>query len=230
VLKDEPPTAPPLPPPPPHLPTSGLQRKIRLKGTICGQCEIKTAGLMCAECTENYCIGCFARFHQKGALKLHRMIPIQVSIVTWASSLSYLCRVQASGSSEPKTSNSSLQSMIKQKDKVLVVNHSEEKTMVGRPEDDNKGFPSPLLSGEYNEEESARSFQEALRQWRGEKRGREDRLPVKVEFKENNLIHMDRLRLKKHRRYRHQCACTTPTALIVNHGGASVMGFRQLAR
>uniref|UniRef100_A0A3B4ZN67 B box-type domain-containing protein n=1 Tax=Stegastes partitus TaxID=144197 RepID=A0A3B4ZN67_9TELE len=178
----------PLSPPPLQLSTSGLRRKNRLKGTICGQCEVKTAGLMCAECTENYCIGCFAKFHQKGALKLHSMIPIQVSIVACASSLSHLC--------------------------------------VCLSVYDNKGFPSPLLIGEYNEEESASSFQEALRQWRGEKtmatqadlppdreaegqrkEGREERLPVKVEFKENSLTHLDRLRLKKHRRYRLHFFC-----------------------
>lgn len=34
---------------------------------------------------------------------------------------------------------------------------------------DDTVFPSSLLEGEYHEEESARSFQEALRQWRGER-------------------------------------------------------------
>lgn len=34
---------------------------------------------------------------------------------------------------------------------------------------DEKGFPNTLLIGEYDEEESVRVFQEALRQWRGEK-------------------------------------------------------------
>lgn len=33
---------------------------------------------MCSECGEDYCVGCFVRFHQKGALKRHRMVPIQV--------------------------------------------------------------------------------------------------------------------------------------------------------
>lgn len=53
------------------------------------------------------------------------------------------------------------------------MNHGEEK-MVERIKDEPKkevewGFPSTLLRGDYNEEESARSFQEALRQWRREK-------------------------------------------------------------
>ncbi|XP_051813816.1 zinc finger B-box domain-containing protein 1 [Acanthochromis polyacanthus] len=294
VLKDETPTVPHLPPP--HLPTSGLQRKIKLNGTICGQCEIKTAGLMCSECAENYCIGCFARFHQKGALKLHRMIPIQTDLQTHVSTRDVVScfQRQINRSSHPGTftspnpspnakqnSNHIITSNAITKEggdenpekgmeawdkhmklhldgcQVLVVNHGEEKTVVGRTEDGNKGYPSPLLSGEYNEEESARSFQEALRQWRGEKSdggggketmtnamlipvqpvsvsamatqadlppdreaegqrrgGRDDRLPVKMEFKENNLIHMDRLRLKKHRRtptetYHPPVACGT---------------------
>lgn len=33
---------------------------------------------MCSECGEDYCVGCFVRFHQKGALKRHRMVPVQV--------------------------------------------------------------------------------------------------------------------------------------------------------
>uniref|UniRef100_A0A8D3CE88 B box-type domain-containing protein n=1 Tax=Scophthalmus maximus TaxID=52904 RepID=A0A8D3CE88_SCOMX len=90
ILKDEPLTAPPQPPPLPPAIGPRTPTRNRLKGPICGQCEVKTAGLNCAECTENYCIGCFARFHQKGALKLHRMIPFQVSTVPCASSLSPL--------------------------------------------------------------------------------------------------------------------------------------------
>ncbi|XP_060902240.1 uncharacterized protein LOC132980246 isoform X1 [Labrus mixtus] len=43
--------------------------------------------------------------------------------------------------------------------------------MEERPKSDHeRGFSTFLLRGELNEEESARSFQEALRQWRGEKR------------------------------------------------------------
>uniref|UniRef100_A0A3Q1FML4 Uncharacterized LOC110955998 n=1 Tax=Acanthochromis polyacanthus TaxID=80966 RepID=A0A3Q1FML4_9TELE len=251
---------------------------------------------MCSECAENYCIGCFARFHQKGALKLHRMIPIQTDLQTHVSTRDVVScfQRQINRSSHPGTftspnpspnakqnSNHIITSNAITKEggdenpekgmeawdkhmklhldgcQVLVVNHGEEKTVVGRTEDGNKGYPSPLLSGEYNEEESARSFQEALRQWRGEKSdggggketmtnamlipvqpvsvsamatqadlppdreaegqrrgGRDDRLPVEMEFKENNLIHMDRLRLKKHRRtptetYHPPVACGT---------------------
>ncbi|KAG9338724.1 hypothetical protein JZ751_025393 [Albula glossodonta] len=66
-------------PPPVEQPAS---RKPRLKGKPCGQCEARAARLMCAECGEDYCVGCFARFHQKGALKNHRMIPFQPCALT----------------------------------------------------------------------------------------------------------------------------------------------------
>lgn len=39
----------------------------------------------------------------------------------------------------------------------------------GPKREDERGTPTSLLRGEYSEEESARSFQEVLRQWRGEK-------------------------------------------------------------
>ncbi|GLD57129.1 zinc finger B-box domain-containing protein 1 isoform X1 [Lates japonicus] len=56
---------------------------------------------------------------------------------------------------------------------VLVVNHGEEKkvemTEEGLKREAERGTPTSLLRGEYDEEESARSFQEALRQWRGER-------------------------------------------------------------
>eukprot|EP00064_Thunnus_orientalis_P008236 superscaffoldBa00000969_g8259 len=177
------------------------------RGFSCALPAPAATAQMCAECTESYCVGCFAKFHQKGALKLHRMIPIQV----------------------------------------LVVNHGEEKevemTEDGQKKEDEKGFSTSLLGGEYDEEDSARSFQEALRQWRGElsngegepmiqdamwkpvrpvsvsamatqadlspdrgaegreRGGGEGRVPIRVEFMENSLTYMDRLILKKHRRF-----------------------------
>ncbi|XP_039478182.1 uncharacterized protein zbbx isoform X2 [Oreochromis aureus] len=189
VLKDEELTAPPQPPPP--LPTQ-TARKSRLRGTVCGQCEVKTAGIMCAECTENYCVGCFARFHHKGALKFHKMIPIQTDLQTRVSTRDVVnsFKKQTDPSSyystyspnpNPGTTPSSRQGnespekrteAEKNPDcgKMLVVSHGEEKK-VGITEDDNKGFLPSLLKGEYNEEESARSFQEALKLWRGKNDG-----------------------------------------------------------
>ncbi|KAF7668945.1 hypothetical protein LDENG_00267480 [Lucifuga dentata] len=103
VLKDESLTAPSQPPLPPAA-IRLLTRKHRQRGTTCGQCEVKTAGLKCAECAENYCIGCFAKFHQKGALKLHRMIPIQTDIQTHVSTRDVVNQqTQVNPSSNPTT-------------------------------------------------------------------------------------------------------------------------------
>ncbi|XP_078102602.1 uncharacterized protein zbbx isoform X1 [Sander vitreus] len=200
VLKDEPLTAPPQPPPPPPPDTISRRttRKNRLRGTYCGQCEVKTAGLMCAECTEDYCIGCFTKFHQKGALKLHRMIPIQKDLQTHVSTRDVVScfQKQINPSSYPSTfinpnpspnSNAITRRGDQSPEKgteavakpmqlhpnssqVLAVNHRDkEKVEMIEEGQDERGFPTSLLRGEYNEEESARSFQEALKQWRGEK-------------------------------------------------------------
>ncbi|CAB1424964.1 unnamed protein product, partial [Pleuronectes platessa] len=196
MLKNEPLTVQPQPPPLP--PTIGPRtiRKNRLTGTICGQCEVKTAGLSCVECTEHYCIGCFARFHQKGALKLHRMIPIQAELQTRVSTrdvVDYYPSTFTSpdpcskpGTSHTPTSNASTRQDEQSPEKgreavtipmqahhdtsqVLDVNYTEEKQFEsGLKREDERGFPSSLLRGEYNEVESARSFQEAVRQWRGQ--------------------------------------------------------------
>ncbi|XP_034460134.1 mucin-17 isoform X2 [Hippoglossus hippoglossus] len=196
MLKTEPLTVQPQPPPLP--PTIGPRtiRKNRLTGTICGQCEVKTAGLSCVECTEHYCIGCFARFHQKGALKLHRMIPIQTELQTRVSTRDvvdyYPSTFPSPGPcSKPGISHTPMSNAGTRQDEqspekgreavtkpmqlqhdtsqVLVVNYTEEKNFEsGVKREDERGFPSSLLRGEYNEVESARSFQEAVRQWRGQ--------------------------------------------------------------
>ncbi|XP_031716887.1 melanoma-associated antigen C1 [Anarrhichthys ocellatus] len=167
VLKDEPLTAPPPPPPPPRE-----RRKNRLKGTRCGQCEIKTAGLMCAECTEHYCIGCFTKFHQKGALKLHRMIPIQTDLQTHVSTRDVVScfQKQTDPRSYPITTTSHAAEKPVQLNpdpsQVLTDDHGDEEKSETIEEGQKMSF---LNKGDYNEVESARSFQEALRQWRGEK-------------------------------------------------------------
>ncbi|XP_058490447.1 uncharacterized protein zbbx [Solea solea] len=170
MLKDEPLTAPPQLPP-----ASVLQRtrKNRLRGTVCGQCEVKTAGLKCAECTENYCIACFVRFHQKGALKLHRTIPIKTELQTLVSTQDVLSNNQTRPGEQSLEKGGAAMATPMQlhsdPNQVLVVNHSEESNFGFEPKSKaEQGFPTCLLGGEYDEEESARSFQEALRQWRGE--------------------------------------------------------------
>ncbi|XP_042342870.1 zinc finger B-box domain-containing protein 1 [Plectropomus leopardus] len=181
MLKDEPLTALPQPPPPPPNPAIGLQttRKNRLRGTYCGQCEVQTAGLMCTECTEDYCLSCFTKFHQKGALKLHRMVPIQTDLQTHVSTQDVVSclQKQINPSFYPSTFTSPAVAKATQlhpnPSQILAVNHGEgemvELIKKGQKREDETGFPSSLLRGEYNEEEAARSFQEALRQWRERK-------------------------------------------------------------
>ncbi|XP_013766131.1 uncharacterized protein zbbx isoform X3 [Pundamilia nyererei] len=216
VLKDEELTAPPQPPP---LPTQ-TARKSRLRRTVCGQCEVKTAGIT----------------------DLQTRVSTRDVVNSFQKQTDPSSYYSTSPNPNPGTTPSSRQqneSPGKRTEaeenpdcgKMLVRSDGEEKK-VGITEDDNKGFLPSLLKGEYNEEESARSFQEALKLWRGKNDGvwiparpvsvsamatqtalppdREaegqrrggggERVPVKVKFTKNSLTYMDRLLLKKHRR------------------------------
>ncbi|KAI2653351.1 Zinc finger B-box domain-containing protein 1 [Labeo rohita] len=274
----------------------GTNRKLNLRGKVCGQCEVQLAGLMCAECGEDYCVGCFVRFHQKGALKRHHMVPVQVrrcsdnlhpshtnthtptrahssarrkppdsvfllrkrrtlvtisgqsahsnptlithtcsqaELQTPVSTRDVLGRLQqqvsceesqhAQGAShksadeteatEKGSAAGNLQLMSDNKiqhTQVLFVNDGVdvEDEEAGEEED------SSLLRGGFDEEESARSFQEALKEWR--ERGQRpvsvmetqtekgSQQIIYVEFKEDTLSYMEKLLLKKHRRITEQ--------------------------
>ncbi|XP_066478698.1 zinc finger B-box domain-containing protein 1 [Tiliqua scincoides] len=170
--------------------------KPRLKGKACGQCETKMALLVCLECAEDYCPGCFARVHQKGALKLHRTTSLQakarVPIRKLEPTQQFLKKINLDESNE------------------------------ARPASQNGGS---LLQGTFDEEESAKSFQEAVNQWRSgspSQKSKEERScplgsentdtcevqtsppitkkSIDFEFKEDSLKYMERLLLKKHRR------------------------------
>ncbi|XP_053729662.1 zinc finger B-box domain-containing protein 1 isoform X2 [Synchiropus splendidus] len=122
--------------------------------------------------------------------------------------------------------------VVKTAQKVWALNgtekHRREVTEGRKKQDEMTVPPAPLLRGAYSEEESARSFQEALREWRGaqDDGGEADptasvsvmatqadlpwdqlsggrgkwKTAFRVEFTPNNLSYMDRLCLKKHRR------------------------------
>ncbi|XP_035239592.1 proline-rich protein 36 isoform X2 [Anguilla anguilla] len=180
VLKGEPeepgrPTG-KAPRPPPG--EQAASRKPRLRGKPCGQCEASAARLMCAECGEDYCVGCFARFHQKGALKNHRMIPIQMEIQTSISALDVVSQfkrqIEPEGSAvnskrkDAKWSQGALRSKpssttLPQTQLLLVKNDGVKER--GEAESQHR---QNLLCGEYDEKESERSFQEALWEWRGQ--------------------------------------------------------------
>ncbi|XP_036393499.1 zinc finger B-box domain-containing protein 1 [Megalops cyprinoides] len=191
VLKDAPEDASrslgKVPRPPPKEPAPST--KPRLKGKPCGQCEARTARLMCPECGENYCVGCFARFHQKGALKNHRMIPIQMEIQTSINTLDLVSRfrkqIDPEGSAVGTKRKDPTHSQEAQKsnpppvilpDAQLLGFDDEETDEEKEEEEEDESEPderahSPaLLRGVFDEEESKRSFQDALREWR-RKRG-----------------------------------------------------------
>ncbi|XP_066540586.1 uncharacterized protein zbbx [Hoplias malabaricus] len=208
--------------------------------------KLKTAGLVCAECGEDYCVGCFAKFHQKGALKHHRMIPIQAELQTSVSSLDVLNRFKKQIADEKETSGqgTGVSSASERKHtsqttaghpsvcdtqthstQILLLNEGKE---VGCDEgDEGEGDEGSLLRGCFDEEESSRHFQQAVKEWRegkgaGDREGgrehhqhnrrvsvevmgtqvgeRMEREVVHIEFKENSLSFAEKLLLKKHRR------------------------------
>ncbi|XP_053316362.1 zinc finger B-box domain-containing protein 1 [Spea bombifrons] len=166
-----------------------VTEKPKIKGKPCGQCESKSALLKCLECGEDYCSACFAKIHQKGALKLHRSTPIQAFY---------------------------------------------------SPSRKQSGSGGLLMHGEFCETESAKSFSDALMEWRNNQKkhsvldtemgnsteqlssltfkdgadilcnctGNSEaqtvmtivKKPFEVEFKEDGLNYLEKLMLKKHRR------------------------------
>ncbi|XP_047009181.2 zinc finger B-box domain-containing protein 1 isoform X2 [Ictalurus punctatus] len=226
VLKSLPGERVPEPPPP----KDGRRRKSRLKGKVCGQCEARTAGLVCAECTEDYCVGCFAKFHQKGALRVHHIIPMQAELHTSISTIDVVNRFQmkieggededsGDGGTNPEcraistifqpVSDNQMHGI-----RVLLVNDADEEN------------EDSFLRGNFDEEESSRSFQKALNEWRaGNTHGNREhhepnhnvqtarpasmevmgtqaggRTHIRIEFRDHGLSYMERLMLKKHRR------------------------------
>ncbi|XP_008104283.1 zinc finger B-box domain-containing protein 1 isoform X1 [Anolis carolinensis] len=212
--------------------------KPRVKGKACGQCEMKTALLVCLECGENYCPACFARVHQKGALKLHRTTPLKtkthVSVGKLEAAQNFLKTIHDEHSNgwinneQNKETSEMLEDTLdlpSPLQKVPTFN-IEEASRVPSSEircDSQSG--GSLFHGTYDEEESAKSFQEALNQWRNgncSQKSKEERScqvgsensgtcqvqtspplvkkPIEIEFKEDSLKYMERLLIKKHRR------------------------------
>ncbi|XP_056334531.1 zinc finger B-box domain-containing protein 1-like [Danio aesculapii] len=250
VLKDEPvPAAQKQVMAEPVAKAHGVNKKLKLKGKVCGQCEVQLAGLMCVECREDYCAGCFVRFHQKGALKRHRLVPLQAELQTPVSTRDVLGHLQqqvhgvenqlVQGASpkstdetddaEKRSATGSLQPMAENQihltqPEVLFMNDG-----VDVEEDEDEEEDGSLLRGSFDEEESARSFQEALKEWR--ERGQRpvsvmetqtekgSKQLIHVEFKEDALSYMEKLLLKKHRRLALDTAhfITQQTRIEVEH-------------
>uniref|UniRef100_A0A7N9D133 Zinc finger B-box domain containing n=1 Tax=Macaca fascicularis TaxID=9541 RepID=A0A7N9D133_MACFA len=149
--------------------------KPKINGKVCGQCENKAALLVCLECGEDYCSGCFAKIHQKGALKLHRTTLLQVEITTTKRAEctkpreSLLCE----GSFNEEASAQSFQEVLSQ---WRTRNHDDKKQNLHAAEKDSL-------------EEC--EVQTNLKIWRE---------PLNIEIKEDILSYMEKLWLKKHRR------------------------------
>uniref|UniRef100_G3SJ80 Zinc finger B-box domain containing n=1 Tax=Gorilla gorilla gorilla TaxID=9595 RepID=G3SJ80_GORGO len=203
--------------------------KPKINGKVCGQCENKAALLVCLECGEDYCSGCFAKIHQKGALKLHRTTLLQAKSQILFNVLDVAHQfIKDVNPDEPKEENNSTKetSKIQHKPKSVLLQRSSsevEITMMKRAQC-TKPRESLLCEGSFDEEASAQSFQEVLSQWRT---GNHDdnkkqnlhaavkdsleecevqtnlkiwREPLNIELKEDILSYMEKLWLKKHRR------------------------------
>ncbi|KAM3835795.1 zinc finger B-box domain-containing protein 1 [Vipera latastei] len=210
----------------------------KVKGKACGQCEMKTALLVCLECGENYCPSCFARIHQKGALKLHRTTSLQgkarISVGKLEAAQQFLKTVNPTENNDFINNGQGKNVTTRVEDIVAVppfspktpTNNTEKHSIVPSTEDwaeiQNGGF---FLHGTFDEKESAKSFQEALNQWRSgncSQKSKEERScqvesensgtcqvqtsppimkkSIEIEFKEDSLNYMERLLIKKHRR------------------------------
>ncbi|XP_032117300.1 zinc finger B-box domain-containing protein 1 isoform X7 [Sapajus apella] len=148
--------------------------KPKIKGKVCGQCENKAALLVCLECGEDYCSGCFAKIHQKGALKLHRTTLLQVEIATTKRAEctkprdSLLCE----GSFDEEASAQSFQDVLSQ-------------WRTGIHDDKKQNLHAEKDSTEECEVQTNQKI------WRE---------PLNIELKEDILSYMEKLWLKKHRR------------------------------
>ncbi|XP_007446485.1 PREDICTED: zinc finger B-box domain-containing protein 1 isoform X2 [Lipotes vexillifer] len=208
---------------------SSEHEKPKIKGKICGQCENKAALLVCLECGEDYCSGCFAKIHQKGALKLHRTTLLQAKSQTLSNVLDVAHQfIKKVNPDEPKGENHSTKGISKSqhKTKSLLLQGSSSEVELSTTKKEECANPGDrlLCEGPFVEQASAQSFQEVLKQWRtghhddNEKQklhaAKPESLeecevqtnlriwtePLMIEFKEDSLSYMEKLWLKKHRR------------------------------
>ncbi|XP_036047215.1 zinc finger B-box domain-containing protein 1 [Onychomys torridus] len=143
--------------------------KPKTKRKVCGQCENKAALLVCLECGEDYCSGCFAKMHQKGALKFHRTTLIQAKsqILSNVLDVAHQFIKEANPPNEGTTSTeASCKCQKKPKALLLQENSSEVETRTAEGGEGAYSKYKPLCETPFDEEASAQSFREALNQWR----------------------------------------------------------------
>ncbi|XP_051013260.1 zinc finger B-box domain-containing protein 1 [Acomys russatus] len=208
--------------------------KPKTKRKVCGQCENKAALLVCLECGEDYCSGCFAKMHQKGALKFHRTTLLQPKSQILSSVLDaahqFIKEVNP-----PNEGNNSAEASSKSQHKPKALRHLENSSKVETTAaEGGEGVNprhKPLCEMPFDEEASAQSFQEALAQWRArhQEENKQENLhptkpdsveecevqtnlkiwtePINIEFSEDSLSYMEKLWLKKHRRTPQEQLC-----------------------
>ncbi|XP_069752956.1 zinc finger B-box domain-containing protein 1 isoform X2 [Narcine bancroftii] len=209
------------------------RQKVRVK--LCGQCEIRSPVLVCMECGEDYCSSCFAKFHQKGALKFHRFSPFQTEKPTSNNSLHLVSQFEKQIESDDSLVNSKqflrksfsgrkLTSKINvhQKAEVLILDPEDSKSATSvQSNSTNDLHRGSLLKGNFDEEQSAKGFQDALKEWRKRKprvaqlspksfsvstgtSQTEDSLQnsktKEIQFKDHNITYLEKLLLNKHKR------------------------------
>nr|XP_020734287.1 zinc finger B-box domain-containing protein 1 isoform X5 [Odocoileus virginianus texanus] len=185
---------------------------------------------VCLECGEDYCSGCFAKIHQKGALKLHRTTLLQAKSQLLSNVLDAAHQfIKEVNPDEPKGENRSTKEISKSRQKttlpLLQGSSSQVEDPATKKEECANPRDKPLCEVPFNEEASAQSFQKVLSQWRNGHHNSEtqnlhaaksDSLeecevqtnlkiwtePLTIEFKEDSLSYMEKLWLKKHRRTR----------------------------
>ncbi|XP_041515275.1 zinc finger B-box domain-containing protein 1 [Microtus oregoni] len=203
------------------------REKPKTKKKVCGQCENKAALLVCLECGEDYCSGCFAKIHQKGALKFHRTTLLQAKsqILSNVLDVAHQFIKEANPPNEGNTSpEASSKSQEKTKAPLLQDNSTEVETTAAEGGESTNSRYKPLCEVPFDEEASAQSFREALTQWRAghqeenkqqnEHAAKPDSVeecevqtnlkiwtePINIEFTEDSLTYVEKLWLKKHRR------------------------------
>ncbi|XP_070609682.1 zinc finger B-box domain-containing protein 1 isoform X1 [Erythrolamprus reginae] len=139
---------------------------------------MKTALLACLECGEDYCPSCFARMHQKGALKLHRTTYLKgkarIPVGKLEAAQQFLKTVNPLETNDFIDNGQGKKVTDAVEDIVAVppaspkmpTDNTEKHSTVSSvdwAEIQDGGF---FLHGTFDEKESAESFQEALNQWR----------------------------------------------------------------
>ncbi|XP_054980778.1 LOW QUALITY PROTEIN: zinc finger B-box domain-containing protein 1 [Sorex araneus] len=212
-----------------HKVTSTSQsEKSLIKGKDCGQCEIKAALLICLECGEDYCSDCFAKIHQKGALKLHRVSPLQeksqilFNVIDAAHQF-----IKEDNRNECKRHHFGNEiSKNDHKAESLLLQGMNSEVKVSTAID--TGYKNPkerlLCEESFDEEAAAESVQESLHHWITVQHDEDKkpnlqvtkpesqevcevqtdlkiwREPLEIKFKEDSLSYMEKLWLKKYRR------------------------------